>query len=148
MLSNLIYLILAFFITFFITQIIHEFIHKWLAERQGAKAKIDIWFWHIIPSMSCSITGGSVNDLFYAAGILNGICLLFISIPLSYIWQLGFIVCFVNGAIQLFYGIYELLFIHKLPQDKYMKYHYYIYLGTAIISSVLIYKSILSYLGV
>jgi len=149
MLMEFLYLVIAFFATFFIFQIVHEFIHKYLAERNGAKAKIQVWFWHHIPSMACVVTEGNPGKpLFDMAGIFTGFILMILTLICYPFWLLGYIVFFTNMLIQILYGCYETLFINIWPMDKYMKYHYYVYLIVIICSVVVLFDKILIYLGV
>ena len=126
---ELLYGIISFIILWTPTFYLHETFHKLIAERQGCKAHIKIWFHNRIPSMRCMVTEGNLTDkdIFYVAGGLgSGIVLMLISVILFPIPWLC-IAIGTLGSINLIYAPYEMIFIQRLPLKDYMYYHWFVY---------------------
>ena len=109
-----------------------------------------------IPSMKCSSTliGYCDSDRYkkririaYAGGLYSGIIFL---IPGIYsllspsLWDFPFEFGLISvGLVNIVYGIYEGMFLHKLETSKYMTCHYLLYIVTLTIITSLYYNKII-----
>ena len=111
--------------------LLHELGHCLEAHRQGATdIDIRIWFWHgIIPSMMATCSGLKNKDYFdIAGGMFAGITALILGI-LGWITGASWIeIPFVTlGVMNLVYSIYEYKYLSRWSRDKYMVFHYLLY---------------------
>ena len=153
---NLLWLIILFFGIWIIGMYIHELFHGLACVIQGAKFSIHIWFYKLkigkhtikIPSMLCTINGPIKNValFYYLGGIGAGILLLLLSLVFYYVYVPLFIVLFLSGITNFFYGIYEGLLINKIPQDTYMKWHYVLYIVCIVIGMFGLRNIIINYI--
>ena len=117
---------------------LHEYGHLLGAYLSGGSGYIKMWRHNYIPSMMTVPTGHINNTLFRimggitTAGIFGFLGLVSSSIYLSYP-----LMCV--GSINFIYAFYETLLIDKLPLDKYMKWHYVLYLIVGIVVTGLFY---------
>lgn len=119
---------------------LHEVGHVWAARLTGGDGKIKIWFYKgIIPSMKTHLYGNYNRDITLIMGgtftcMLYYLTMLFftnnhyITFPLYSI-----------GTVNLVYAIYEYKYLRIWDIDKYMKYHYYLYLIVILITTGLYY---------
>jgi len=113
---------------------LHEICHKIGGMIQGADSYIDIWWHKGIISMRCIYT----DSLKYpwlahiSGGFVSGVTLMVLSLlTINYIEL--FIPLFTVGFINFIYSFYETLYIRKYEAEKYMKWHYWLYLVSGII---------------
>jgi len=141
LLIPLVVIFLFFWILIFLW---HEVCHIIEGFRKGAnEGKITIETYKGIPTMNCWSNyypnGRSVQ---FAGGLYSGITSLLIGLIPWYTHTLSdFIFEFpliTIGIVNIVYGIYEGIYIHKIPYGEYMKYHYVVY-GITILVMTLIY---------
>ena len=135
---NIIVFILFAPLIWFFGWYLHELFHKLAAKVQGVDSYIQIWYNHGIPSMRCipkqTLPHPGLFDI--AGGLGAGLSLLLLSyLGYSY-WPL-FIPFFVVGSINFIYGFYEVTFLRRWSINKYMKYHYLLYLIVGIMSLII-----------
>ena len=141
---ELIYMVISFLLLWVPAFILHELMHAFEAWIQGCKTKIEMWLHNGIPSMRCTVIEGELSNkkrFALAGGFYSGIILILLSCAtLSIPWlsaSLG-----VLGIINLIYSIYECLFLYEWSINKYMKYHYIIYIIGGIIG-ILLYSNLI-----
>lgn len=148
MILEFLQLVVSFFFTWVIIFILHEICHKAEAKRQGGDARIEVWFHNRIPSMRVIPYNVSNMMMFYFAG---GIYAGLISISFAGILNiLGvpilYIPLYILGIVNLFYGVYEGVFITNLPLNKYMKYKNYVYVIGIVIGLLIMSGEIWTYI--
>ena len=134
---NFLELVVWFMVSWILAFVLHEYFHKLSCERQGGKAKIEIWFyqpsqkykWLKLPSMRCSCeagTGQSLNwkEIDYMGGIGSGFISIAVSVPFYWLYLPLFIGLFIAGTTNFIYGIFEGTYLRRLRFDDYMRYHY------------------------
>jgi len=148
MIKELLELIFWFFVAWFGGFIIHELCHKFECERQGGKGYISIWFHHGIPSMRCGCSYATNDALVrLAGGLYAGILLMIISLISFFIYTPIHIATFICGLVNLTYSFYEMKYLPELDMDKYMFWHYILYLITIIIGLLLMSENIINYIN-
>jgi hypothetical protein len=125
--------------------ILHEFCHLFAARLQGCKGKIVFKMYKGILGLRYSLVGtpNNITIIDYAGGLATAIILFSISFIMQFFYIPIMIACFLVGFVNLAYGLFEGFFIRKLNYDKYMKYHYLLYLISLILGGIIISLKIL-----
>jgi len=149
---NLLILVFIFFMIWILAFLGHELCHILEANRQGADGGYIIVTSHKgIPSLVCSWYGETSELAIYAGGVYSGIIYLAISILTMfgiYSWGFPLIFSFFTlGIVNIFYGLYEGMYLEDLEYDEYMRYHYIIYIICIISCLIIMWKPLIGYLG-
>ena len=150
MIINLLILLVSFLVIWTLGFLLHEWCHLFEARRHGMDGWISIGRYMGIPTFSVYFYGETPTSVYYAGGVYSGLIYLLISligIPFLYTWGFPIVASlFTVGIVNLFYGIYEGMFIEKLNTDSYIKYHYILY-GICILACLIVmWNPLVSYL--
>jgi hypothetical protein len=108
--------------------LIHEVGHWLGAVLTGGSAKIKFWLYKgFIPSMKTHPSGDYNRLIFLYAGGFFTYLIYFIGIVLTNNYYIEYPL-FVVGLTNIMYASYEINFIDEWNIDKYMKWHYVLYL--------------------
>ena len=149
----LIPLIIVFLIFWLWIFTFHEICHILEGFRLGAdEGRIYIESYNKIPTMTCWSNYPKDNrSVQYAGGLYSGIVSFLIGLIPYYtetLWDFIFEFPLITiGMVNIVYGIYEGIYIHNIPYDKYMKYHYILYIVTILIMIGIYYNKIVEFIG-
>ena len=138
-------LIYIFIITWIQAFLLHELCHLIEAYRQGAKdLTIRIWFYKFIPSFRAEPDRVTNKFMFALSGGLYSGILLLIELVISILTKAEiFIFPLLTVTItNLMYSVYEAKYLYAFPPEKYMKYHYLVYLTGILISSIIYFSTL------
>jgi len=139
------FIIYTFIITWIQVFLLHELCHLIEAYRQGARdLTIRIWFYKFIPSFRAEPDRVTNKFMFALSGGLYSGILLLIELVISILTKAEiFIFPLLTVTItNLMYSVYEAKYLYAFPPEKYMKYHYLVYLTGILISSIIYFSTL------
>ena len=131
------WIIISFIIIWCIGFYLHEHCHGLGCLIQDSPYTVEFKWYNKKPSLymwcDCRVKHHWIVD--YMGGMLCGLILLLLSVA----FQRLEVYCisaplFIVGLVNFVYGIYEGIFIRKLEYDRYMLYHYYLYVIVGLIA--------------
>jgi len=139
------FIIYTFIITWIQVFLLHELCHLIEAYRQGARdLTIRIWFYKFIPSFRAEPDRVTNKFMFALSGGLYSGILLFVELIIAILTNAKvFIFPLLTVTItNLMYSAYEAKYLYAFPPEKYMKYHYLVYLTGILISSIIYFSTL------
>ena len=124
--------------------VLHEYMHLMEAVAQDADRYSEFWWQGKLPSIRTVITGKLRDPYsFKFAGCFYTAFIFIILAILVYMYSLPIHFCLMTtGMANLIYAFYEQKYLWEIPLDRYMRYHYLIYL-LVIVLMVFIYGQVL-----